>query len=41
MRLVLKGIENKRNGAKAQNVKDINCPTLKGGAIEYQVATGL
>jgi hypothetical protein len=29
------------NVAKALNMNDINCPALKGGAIENQVLTGL
>jgi hypothetical protein len=30
----LKGAEYEINWAKAQNIKDINCPYLKVGAIE-------
>ncbi len=34
MRLVEKGVEYEITWAKAHNIKDINCPDLKVGAIE-------
>jgi hypothetical protein len=41
MRLVSKGVRYEINWAKAQNIKGINCPDLKVGAIENQAASGL
>ena len=37
----IKSIEYKINGAKARNIRGINCPDLKVGAIEKQSITGL
>jgi hypothetical protein len=41
MRLIYKGVEYEINWAKAHNIKDINCPDLKVGAIEKQPVIGL
>jgi hypothetical protein len=41
MRLVQKGVEYEINWAKAQHIKDINCPDLKVGATENKSASGL
>jgi hypothetical protein len=39
--LVQKGDEYEIYGAKARNIKDINCHDLKVVAIKYQPFTGL
>jgi len=41
MSLVYKGSINFINVAKAMNIKYINCPDLKVGAIKNQALTGL